>query len=81
MYLCFDYVKCGTGKDCVRYSLRFDLEENTLKIHTFKHKREKLYHKDTVVNISAEEAEMLKSMETEEERLNYIVSHQTKWCV
>lgn len=81
MYLCFDYVRSGTGKECTHYKLTFNLEEHILKIHTFILRTgEKPVHKDTFLNISAKEAEMLRNMNTEEERLRYIIMHQSKWC-
>ena len=77
MYLCSDFVNYGSEKNCTDYNL----EENTLKIHTLTLcEGEKPYHKEISAKISKEEAEILKNMKSEEERLEYIIVHQAKWC-
>lgn len=81
MYLCSDFVNYGTEKDCTDYTLEFSLEKNLLKIHTLTlRKGEKPLHRETTVSISNEEAEKLKNMKTEEERLDFIILRQAKWC-
>lgn len=81
MYLCSDFVNYGTEKDCTDYILESSLEKNLLKIHTLTlRKGEKPLHRETIVSILNEEAEKLKNMKTKEERLDFIVSHQAKWC-
>lgn len=77
MYLCSDFVNYGTEKDCTDYNL----EGNILNIHTLTLcEGEKPSHREISIKISMKEVEELHSLKTEEEKLEYVLVHQAKWC-